>query len=250
MTTELLVYAISLVVMWLVAMRLRSASARQWLYLAASLLFYYSWAGWLIVFLLFSSLMNYGLGQWLKKNITSQRLWTAVGINLVFLGVFKYLPALGAAAPAGSTLAILRRMVFPIGISFWTFQALSYLFELYREEDLDPTPVEFFADIAKKVTRSSLLSSLAYLFASQASHLNNEKLIKKVKGDLLIVGGQFDETMLSHHQVALELAVSQSGQSAKLTSLRLPIGHMNGLGTVWFAPSRCPEVDQFYRSEK
>ena len=143
MTTELLVYAISLVLMWLVAMRLRSASARQWLYLVASLLFYYSWAGWLIVFLLFSALMNYALGQWLKKNITSQRLWTAVGINLVFLSVFKYLPALGAAVPAGSTLAILRRMVFPIGVSFWTFQALSYLFELYREEDLDPTPVEF-----------------------------------------------------------------------------------------------------------
>jgi len=143
MTTELLVYAISLVVMWLVAMRLRSATARQWLYLVASFLFYYSWAGWLIVFLLFSALMNYGLGQWLKKNITSQRLWTAVGINLLFLAVFKYLPPLGATAPAGSILSILRRMVFPIGISFWTFQALSYLFELYREEDLDPTPVEF-----------------------------------------------------------------------------------------------------------
>jgi len=143
MTTELLVYAISLLVMWLVALGLRSTSARQWLYLVASLLFYYSWAGWLIVFLLVSALMNFGLGQWLKKNITSQRLWTAVGVNLIFLSVFKYLPLLGAAAPAGSAVSILRRMVFPIGISFWTFQALSYLFELYREEDLDPTPVEF-----------------------------------------------------------------------------------------------------------
>ena len=87
--------------------------------------------------------MNYALGQWLKSNITSRRLWTSVGINLVFLSVFKYLPALGAAVPAGSTLSLLRRMVFPIGVSYWTFQALSYLFELYREEDLDPTPVEF-----------------------------------------------------------------------------------------------------------
>lgn len=31
----------------------------------------------------------------------------------------------------------------PIGISFWTFQALSYLFDLYREEEIDPTLIEF-----------------------------------------------------------------------------------------------------------
>jgi alginate O-acetyltransferase complex protein AlgI len=148
MTSNFLVYAACAVAVWLVAMRLRSATARQWLYLIASWMFYFSWASWLIVVLLVSSLMNYALGQWLKKNITASRLWTGVGINLAFLSVFKYLPLLGKVAPAGSPLLALQRMIFPLGISFWTFQAISYLFELYREEDLDPSLLEFFLYMA------------------------------------------------------------------------------------------------------
>jgi alginate O-acetyltransferase complex protein AlgI len=143
MTTQYLAYAIGVVVVWLVAMRLRSVTARQLLYLVASYLFYYSWGSWLIVVLIFSSLANYALGEWLKKRITSGRLWTGIIFNLALLSIFKYLPSLGAAVPSGSPLSIFRRILFPIGISFWTFQALSYLLELYREEELNPTPLEF-----------------------------------------------------------------------------------------------------------
>ncbi len=45
--------------------------------------------------------------------------------------------------PSTSPLPLLETNIFPIGISFWTFQALSYLFEVYREEDVDPTLLEF-----------------------------------------------------------------------------------------------------------
>jgi alginate O-acetyltransferase complex protein AlgI len=143
MTIDLLGYGIGVVVVWLAAMRLRSVTARQWLYLVASWLFYFSWGSWLIVVLIFSSLMNYALGEWLKKRITAGRLWTGLLLNLALLSVFKYLPSIGAAAPSGSPLALLQRMIFPIGISFWTFQAMSYLLELYREEELNPTLLEF-----------------------------------------------------------------------------------------------------------
>jgi alginate O-acetyltransferase complex protein AlgI len=143
MTTTLLEYSIGVVVVWLVAMRLRSVTARQWLYLVASWLFYFSWGSWLIVVLLFSSLMNYALGEWLKKRITAERLWTGIILNLALLSIFKYLPLLGNVAPPGSPLLLLKRIIFPLGISFWTFQALSYLLELYREEELNPTLLEF-----------------------------------------------------------------------------------------------------------
>jgi alginate O-acetyltransferase complex protein AlgI len=36
-----------------------------------------------------------------------------------------------------------RDIVMPVGISFWTFQGLSFLFDTYREEELDPTLLEF-----------------------------------------------------------------------------------------------------------
>src|SRR6516225_1706071 len=138
-TTELLVYALGIVAMWLVAMRLRSVTTRQVLYLLASWAFYITWGGWLIVFLLFSSVMNYGLGEWLKKKITAGRLWVGIGLNVAFLSVFKYLPLVGTVARAHSSFSALKHIVFPLGVSFWTFQALSYLLEIYREEDLDPT---------------------------------------------------------------------------------------------------------------
>jgi alginate O-acetyltransferase complex protein AlgI len=141
--TEFVAYAIGIVMVWLVAMRLRSVTARQALYLVASYLFYYSWGSWLIAVLLFSSLMNYALGEWLKKRITAGRLWTGIIFNVALLSVFKYLPLLGAVAPSSSPLVLLKRILVPIGVSFWTFQALSYLLELYREEELDPTLLEF-----------------------------------------------------------------------------------------------------------
>ena len=143
MTKELVAYGIGVVVVWLVAMRQRSVTARQVLYLVASWLFYYSWGSWLIVLLIFSSLMNYALGEWLKKSISGVRLWTGILFNLAFLSVFKYLPLLGAHGAAGSPLTALKRIVFPIGVSFWTFEALSYLLEIYREEELDPSLLEF-----------------------------------------------------------------------------------------------------------
>jgi alginate O-acetyltransferase complex protein AlgI len=111
--------------------------------LVASWLFYLSWGSWLIVVLLFSSVMNYALGEWLKKRISAERLWTGIIFNLALLSVFKYLPLLGMTAPTGSPLLLFKRILFPAGVSYWTFQALSYLFELYREEDLNPTLLEF-----------------------------------------------------------------------------------------------------------
>jgi D-alanyl-lipoteichoic acid acyltransferase DltB (MBOAT superfamily) len=129
--------------MWLVAMRIRSVTVRQALYLVASWLFYLTWGSWLIVVLLFSSVMNYALGEWLKKRISAGRLWTGIIFNLALLSVFKYLPLLGTSAPSGSPLLIFKRILFPAGVSYWTFQALSYLFEIYREEELNPTLLEF-----------------------------------------------------------------------------------------------------------
>ena len=143
MTTKLIAYVIGVVVMWLVAMRIRSVTVRQALYLVASWLFYLTWGSWLIVVLLFSSVMNYALGEWLKKRISAGRLWTGIIFNLALLSVFKYLPLLGTSAPSGSPLLIFKRILFPAGVSYWTFQALSYLFEIYREEELNPTLLEF-----------------------------------------------------------------------------------------------------------
>jgi len=139
MTTKYIAYVIGIVVLWCLAMRTRSVTVRQVMYLIASYLFYLTWGSWLIVVLLFSSVMNYALGEWLKKKISAGRLWVGILFNLALLSFFKYLPLLGTVAHHGSPLLLVKRILFPVGASFWTFQAMSYLLELYREEELDPT---------------------------------------------------------------------------------------------------------------
>jgi len=127
-----------------VGWRLPSTKERQILFLAASYLFYaHSGIGFLSI-LIISSLMNYICGCALRRKVTASRLWIGIALNLLPLAFFKYLPGLLALGPAGSWQYDLgRQIIMPIGMSFWTFQGLSYLFDVYFEEDVDPSLLEF-----------------------------------------------------------------------------------------------------------
>ncbi|HEU5399948.1 MAG TPA: MBOAT family O-acyltransferase [Terriglobales bacterium] len=114
---------------------------RRWLYLLSSYCFYTVIGGWAVCFLLLSTIGNFGLGKLLKARLTAATLWFGVIVNVLFLAFFKYLPGV---MPTSSGLAgEISRVAMPLGISFWTFQAMSYLFDLYREEELNPTLGEF-----------------------------------------------------------------------------------------------------------
>ncbi len=144
MTVTSLSYLFFVAVIWLLARFLQSAKTRQILFLVASYVFYGSWSASFLALLITSSLLNYGLGILIRKRPTLGRLWFGISANLLLLIVFKYLPPLILGrAPDPSGFSFFQSIVMPVGISFWTFQALSYLFDLYREEELDPTPLEF-----------------------------------------------------------------------------------------------------------
>jgi alginate O-acetyltransferase complex protein AlgI len=144
MTVTSLSYLLFVLIIWLLARPLKSAKARQILFLVASYVFYGSWGGIFLAILLASSILNYGLGILIRYRPTLGRLWFGIGLNLLLLVLFKYLPsAIFVSVPNPTSFSFLHEIVMPVGISFWTFQALSYLFDLYREEDLDPTLIEF-----------------------------------------------------------------------------------------------------------
>ena len=86
--------------------------------------------------------MNFLLGQWLRRKPSAGILWIGILCNLMLLGGFKYLPGAAASLPFAS-LQRFSHIALPLGISFWTFQAMSYLCDLYRGEELDPTFWEF-----------------------------------------------------------------------------------------------------------
>lgn len=142
LATQIAIYVIGLAIAWSIAWRLPSARHRQLLLLAISYIFYATWGVWFLAVLIASSLMNYALGVYLRRRPSSRRLWVGILLNVLLLSFFKYLP-LAAKVSSNPSLDILRRIVLPIGISFWTFEALSYLFDLYREEDVEPSLLEF-----------------------------------------------------------------------------------------------------------
>jgi alginate O-acetyltransferase complex protein AlgI len=131
-------------VLWIVAWTLPSMRARQALLLLASYLFYSIWGLRFLAILVASSLLNFAWGVVLRRRMTSGCLWLGVGLNIVLLGFFKYLPPILETIGTSSWhLDLARHILMPVGISFWTFQGLSYLFDTYREEEMEPSLLEF-----------------------------------------------------------------------------------------------------------
>ena len=103
--------------------------------LALSLVFYYWTAGAATLILLFSILVNYLGGLALTRKPTRPALVLFVAIDLMLLVYFKYAGflAINFDTLAGTNLAqLLGTITLPIGISFFTFQGISYLIDVYR----------------------------------------------------------------------------------------------------------------------
>src|ERR1700730_3699664 len=144
MSEKLWLEALGISIAWALSWQLRSPKSRQILLLGSSYLFYAGFALWFPAVLLGSTFMNYAWGSYLRRRPTVGRLWGGVALNLLLLGIFKYMPGIAGTWAQQSLLAAkLTQIVLPIGVSFWTFQALSYLFDVYRDQDLDPSWLEF-----------------------------------------------------------------------------------------------------------
>jgi len=113
------------------------------LLLVASYFFYACWDYRFLFLLLFSTLLDYFTG--LKMyGATSQNwkkfwFWLSIGVNLGFLGFFKYYNFFVASFVDGlSNLGIsvdvwTLNVILPVGISFYTFHGLSYVIDIYYD---------------------------------------------------------------------------------------------------------------------
>lgn len=150
------------------AMRNHKTASRNAFLFAASLFFYYKTSGFFFLILVFSTLVNYagGIGIHRVKAVQSKKgiLAISITINLVVLFYFKYAyfftdsynlfvssfnefwnTNIGEYLQVKNVLAAwvndqfggtfrVEKILLPVGISFYTFQTISYIVDVYRKE--------------------------------------------------------------------------------------------------------------------
>ena len=166
-----------------------------------SLFFYSYWNLNLCILLIFSVLNTYIIGNLIhKKKNSKQILITGIIISLSILFFFKYfnffVSDLGSINLSNT---IFSKIILPIGISFYTFQSISYLVDIYKKK-IDPTNLKnlfifiiFFPQlVAGPIVRASKL--IPQIERGIKINLNNYK-----KGFMLILWGYFLKLCISNN---------------------------------------------------
>jgi len=158
MSTELLFtrpafYIFLLTVMVGLSMLKNKSAMRNAFLFAASLFFYWKTSAAFVFLLLFSTVADWGIAAVMDKSENLQRrLWLTLSvlINLGLLGFFKYAYFFAdSSAMLFDTSFRVESILLPVGISFYTFQTLSYSIDVYRRK---VTPVKSLLDFGCYVT--------------------------------------------------------------------------------------------------
>ncbi len=121
----------------------------QNLLIVGSSYLFYGWWDWrFLSLILFSTLVDFSVGRKLKSEENQRTrkilLWVSILVNLGFLGFFKYYNFfldnfVSAFSFFGTDVnANSLNIILPVGISFYTFQTLSYTIDVYKRK-LEPT---------------------------------------------------------------------------------------------------------------
>lgn len=134
---------IVLILFWL----LRNTLKTQNLLLLIASYVFYGWWDWRFLSLIaISSLLDYTIGLKLHRSENNRKCWLALSliVNLGMLGFFKYANFFAqsfadAFTLFGQNIDVNRlNIILPVGISFYTFQTLSYTLDIYKRK-LEPT---------------------------------------------------------------------------------------------------------------
>lgn len=100
-------------------------------------LVFYAWGEPVYVFLmLLSTMLNYYAGKIIARQSSKRKSALIAGIacNLIILGIFKYLGFFAGILSSCGLPVSVAPIALPIGISFYTFQSISYLVDVYRRQ--------------------------------------------------------------------------------------------------------------------
>lgn len=179
--------------------------------------FFYGWWSWGFMILLgVSTLLDYTYGFWVaspNRKKAKLFLWLSIINNLGILGVFKYYNFFAGEIKNGLELfsihtnPLLLDIMLPVGISFYTFHGMSYVFDIYRNKQ---KPVSNFIDYAVFVSFFPLLVAgpieRANHLLPQVQKPRTFNYIQLVEGCRLILWGLFKKVIIAD---SLAIAVDQ-----------------------------------------
>ena len=203
------------------------------LILVSSYVFYGWWDWRFLSLILISTLIDYTIGIQLRKACNLQRRKLLVSFSLVFnlgmLGFFKYYNFfvdswIEAWSNIGVTMhASSLNIILPVGISFYTFQTLSYTIDIYRKK-LEPTRdfvafgsfVSFFPQlVAGPIERATNL-------LPQFFQLRKFSYLQAVDGIRQMLWGLFKKVVIADN--AAELANLYFNDSGRYSGSELALG--------------------------
>ncbi len=178
------------------------------LLLIASYVFYAFWDYRFLFLLIFSTFLDYftGIKMSEAQRVTNKRFWfwLSIIVNLGFLGIFKYYNFFAtsfaeALAHAGLKVDVWTlSIILPVGISFYTFHGLSYVFDIYNNKI---EPERNFVDYAVFVSFFPLLVAGPI---ERATHLLPQIKVKRqfiddeaIQGVELILWGFFKKVVIA-----------------------------------------------------
>lgn len=140
-----------------------------------SLLFYAWGEPVYILLMLISVIVNYWMGIFIAYSRNAKvPLWIGIIFNLMVLGSFKYLGFFGDTLRMAGVETGIYGMALPIGLSFYIFQSITYLVDVYRREA--PVQTNFFNLLLYISLFPQLIAGPIVRYGTIAEELTNRRI--------------------------------------------------------------------------
>ena len=227
--------------------------AKNTVLLISSLLFYFFGEQEYTLLLILSSVSDYLHGLYIESRRGTKQaqaaLVSSIVINLGMLGIFKYLDFfIGSINSLLGTAIPLSGLPLPIGISFFTFQTMSYTIDVYRDQahaersfhsfatyvclfpQLVAGPIVRYTDIQAELNdRTLTLDRFAAGARRFAVGLGKKVLIANLLGELVSVYQNTpNQTVLFAWVSALAYALQIYYDFSGYSDMAIGLGHMQG----------------------
>ncbi len=236
------VFVLAFLPFLLLVYQVTKASLKNMVLLIFSLLFYAWGEGEMVVIMLGSITMNYFIALFIDsaEQKWSRNLWLSIGIaaNLILLFYYKYTNFFltnynQIALSLGKSSVIWDTIILPLGISFFTFQGISYIIDVYRKETtVQKNPV----DLALYITFfPQLIAGPIVRYHDISLQLND----RSVTPDLMVSGIKrfiigLTKKIIIADQVGRVSAVLFSGNPDELNAGLAWLGMISSVVQIYF----------------